>query len=304
MQIFGSGSNAAEAAGGLVKDATAATFQTDVITASREALVLVDFWADWCGPCKQLTPTLERVVASFGGTVRLVKVNVDTNQTLAAQLRVQSLPTVYAFKDGGLIDGFMGAQPESAIREFIERCGAVDSATASIEDALKVADEALAAGDLQQAAEIYAGVLGEEQQNTRALAGLATCYLKSGDVQRAKQTLALVPPEKQGDSAIEGVKAAIELADAAADAGSVAEFEEKVSANPDDHQARFDLALAAVAAGDKSKAVDALIEIFKRDRNWDDDAARKQLLKLFEAWGPKDKHTIEGRRKLSSAMFS
>ncbi|MEM7774867.1 MAG: thioredoxin [Pseudomonadota bacterium] len=304
MQIIGGAPKATGDAGAAIKDATTATFQADVLDASRSALVLVDFWADWCGPCKQLTPVLEKVVNSFNGTVRLVKVDVDKNQTLAAQLRVQSLPTVYAFKDGGLIDGFMGAQPESGIREFIARCGAVDAAGASIEEALQVAQTALETGDLQQAAEIFASILSEDQHNVAALAGLANCYLKSGDHQRAAQTLSLVPPDKQSDMAVASVRSAIELAEAASSAGPVTEFEAKLKANPDDHQARMDLAMAAVAAGQKTQAVDQLLEIFRRDRTWNDEAARKQLLKLFEAWGPKDNDTIDGRRKLSSLMFS
>lgn len=303
MSLLSSSDQAPPLGQDLITDASTADFQAKAIDASREALVLVDFWADWCGPCKQLTPILEQVVTSFGGTVKLVKVNVDQNQTLAGQLRVQSLPTVYAFKDGRLVDGFMGAQPESAIREFITRCGATDAAEASLDDALNVAEEMLQAGNLQEAAEIFAGVLGEDQQNVRALCGLASCYLKSGDRERAAQTLALVPPDKKSDPAITSVQAAIDLAEQAASAGPMDELEKKLAADPNDHQTRMDLAMAAVASGRKSEAVDHLVEIFKRDRTWNEDAARAQLLKLFEAWGPKDPHTIDGRRKLSSLMF-
>lgn len=301
MDIIG---GATAAAADTIVDATTATFAKDVIEASRDQLVIVDFWADWCGPCKQLTPVLENVVKSYGGTVRLVKVDVDKNQALAAQLRIQSLPTVYAFKDGRPVDGFMGVQPESAIRDFIARCGGESSGEADLDAALTSAEEAVAGGALQDAASIFAAVLQEDQQNPRALAGLATCYLKSGDRARAEQTLALVPPDKVSDPAVVSAQAAVELSKQAEASGPVDELEARVAATPDDFEARMDLALAAAAAGQKQKAVDQLIEIFRRDRTWNDEAARKQLLKLFEAWGPKDQHTIEGRKKLSALLFA
>jgi putative thioredoxin len=289
--------------GDIVKDATIATFARDVLEASRSVPVLVDFWAPWCGPCKQLTPILEKVVRSHGGKVRLVKVNIDENQTLANQLRIQSIPTVYAFRDGRPLDGFQGAQPESAIKAFIERLlgeeAAVDAAAA-----LTAADQALDAGDLQGAAEIYAALLQADPQNAGALAGLARCYLKSGDVARAEQTLALVPPDKREAGPVASVRAALDLAKLAGKAGDADKLKARVEAEPANHQARIDYAMALAASGRKTEAAEQLLESFRRDRKWNEEAARKQLLQLFEAWGPKDPATLEGRRKLSSILFS
>ena len=287
----------------VIKDTTTANFAKDVLEASRSALVLVDFWAAWCGPCRQLTPILEKVVRSYNGKVRLGKLNVDEHPAIAGQLRVQSLPTVYAFRDGRPLDGFMGAQPESAVRAFIDRLLGEDS-QADVEAFLEAAEQTLEAGDLQQAAQMYAAVLQEDRENVVALAGLAKCYLKSGDIARAEQTIALVPPDKRQASAVASVAAALELARKAGAAGDVADLQAKVEANPANLQARFDLALALAARDDKAGAVDQLLEIYRRDRNWNDEAARKQLIQLFDAWGPKDPHTIEGRRRLSSLMFA
>lgn len=294
---------ASPAAQGLIKDGTTASFAKDVIEASRQALVLVDFWAPWCGPCKQLTPIIEKVVSSYGGKARLVKINTDEHPGIAGQLRIQSLPTVYAFRDGRPLDGFMGAQPESAVRSFVDRLLG-DDAEADLAGVIEAAEAALEAGDLQSAAEAFAAVLQEDQQNVAALAGLARCYLKSGDVARAEQTLSLVAPDKQSSAPVQSVRAALELAKLADKADDTRELEQRIIANPADHQARFDLAVALAARGKKEQALDHLLDLVRRDRNWNDQAARKQLVQLFDAWGPKDEYTLEGRRRLSSILFS
>ncbi|MBL8566975.1 MAG: thioredoxin [Hyphomicrobiaceae bacterium] len=298
-------SKAGGAPGDVIKDVSTASFAKDVIEASKSALVLVDFWAAWCGPCRQLTPTIEKVVRSYGGKVRLAKVNVDENQQLAGQLRVQSIPTVYAFRDGKVVDGFMGALPESQLKAFVERSiGAVADEGDELEAILAEADQAFEAGDIQNAAEIYAAILQQDQENVQALAGLARCYLKSGDLDRAEQTIAMVAPDKSRTAPVESVKAAIALARKAADSGDTAALEANVATNPADHQSRYDLAVALAAKGRKMEAVDHLIDLVRRARTWNEEAARKQLVQLFEAWGPKDPATVEGRKRLSSVLFS
>ncbi|MEZ5898440.1 MAG: thioredoxin [Hyphomicrobiaceae bacterium] len=289
--------------GDVIVNATTASFAKDVIEASHGALILVDFWATWCGPCKQLTPVLEKVVRSYGGRVKLVKIDVDANQAIAAQLRIQSVPTVYAFRDGRPLDGFMGAQPESAVRELIDRLLG-DEASASIDDVLKSGDELLEENDLQGAAEIYAAVLQEDRENAAALAGLAQCYIKSNDTERARQTIALVPPDKRDLPTVQSVQAQLDLAEKVAGLGELGDLEARINANPADHQARFDLAIALAGMGRREEAMNHLLEIVRRDRTWNEDGARKQLLQFFEAWGAKEPLVSEGRRRLSSILFS
>ena len=293
----------ATTADGLVRDTTTAGFAADVVAESRNQPVLVDFWAPWCGPCKQLTPILEKVVRSHNGKVRLVKINIDENQALAQQLRVQSIPMVYAFADGRPLDGFAGAQPESAIKAFVERLVG-DVGAADLDVAIEEGEKAIEEGDLQTAAEIFATVLQEEPDNVKALAGLARCYLKTGDLARAEQTLGLAPPEKREAPPLASVRAALALAKRGESAGNLGELKAKIEANPADHQTRIDLATALAANDEKEEAVSHLLESFRRDRKWNDEAARKQLVELFEAWGPKDPATLDGRRRLSSLLFS
>lgn len=293
------------AAGGPVtKSATAATFAQDVLDASLDALVLVSFWSPRSPASKQFTPLLEKVVQSYGDRVRLVMVNIDEQPAIATQLRIQSVPTVYAFGNGQPLDGFLGVQPDATIRAFIDRlAGPAPDAGGDIEAVLASGEEALAAGDLPGAAEVFAAVLEADQHNVPAVLGLARVYLKSGDLDRAQATLELIAPANRKLAAYDSVKAALELARKAGTAGNHLEIEARLIANPADLQARFDLAVALAARGDKEQAVDHLVELVRRDRVWNEEAARKQLVQLFEAWGPKDPATADGRRKLASLLF-
>ena len=287
----------------VVKDTTTQTFLKDVIEESKRQPVLVDFWAEWCGPCKQLAPLLEKAVRAAKGKVKLVKMDIDKHPSIPGQLGIQSIPAVFAFVNGQPIDGFLGALPETQITAFIERI-TKDRLGGEEKDLLKSADEALAKGDAAGAAELYAQLLAQDSSNVPALAGLARSYVRTGALEQAKQTLALVPEAKRNDAAVAAARAALDLAEQAKSVGPLTELEQKVAANPLDHQARFDLAVALNSKGRRQEALDHLIEIVKRDRKWNDDGARKQLVQLFEAWGPTDEATVSGRRRLSSILFS
>jgi len=291
------------AADGFVKDTTTQAFVKDVIEESKRQPVLVDFWAPWCGPCKQLTPILEKVVRSAKGKVKLAKMNIDEHPAIPGQMGIQSIPAVIAFVNGQPADGFMGALPESQVMAFLERL-TKGSIGGEAKDLLKTADAALAEGDAASAATLYAELLAEDNTNIQALAGLARCYVETGAIEQAKQTLAMVPEAKRNDTAVAAARAALELAEQAKTLGPVAELEQKVAANPLDHQARFDLALALNGKGSRMEALENLISIVRRDRKWNDDGARKQLVQFFDAWGPTDEATIEGRKRLSSILFA
>ncbi|MEG6508103.1 thioredoxin [Methyloligella sp. 2.7D] len=298
-----SGGGAANGGGDIIKNTTTAEFMRDVVEASQSVPVLVDFWAPWCGPCRQLTPMLENAVRAAKGAVKLVKLNIDEHPEIPGQMGVQSIPAVFAFKGGQPVDGFMGAVPESQINAFIARLTADGDAAGGAGD-LEAAEAALAAGDANAAAQIFGQALQEDRENVKAAAGLAKCYLMTGDLARAEQTLGLVPPDKANDEAVASARAELELAKKAEDAGDITALQEAVAADPNDLQARFDLAVALGAKGERAGAADALLFIVGKDRAWKDDEARKQLLQFFEAWGPKDPATLQGRQKLSSLLFS
>jgi putative thioredoxin len=290
-------------ADGLVKDTTTQTFKKDVIDESRQQPVLVDFWAPWCGPCKQLTPLLEKAVRAAKGKVKLRKMNIEEHPAIAGQMGIQSIPAVIAFVNGQPADGFLGALPEGQVTAFLERLtrsklGGEES------DFLKAADAALVEGDAAGAAQAYAQVLAQDAANIHALAGLARCYIETGALEQAKQTLAMVPASKHTEAPVAAARAALEIAEQATALGPIADLEKRVAENPLDHQARYDLALALNAKGRRIETVDHLLDIVRRDRKWNDDGARKQLVQLFEAWGPSDEATVAGRRRLSSVLFA
>ena len=287
-----------------IKDTTTQTFIKDVIEESKRQPVLVDFWAPWCGPCKQLTPVLEKVVKAAKGKVKLVKMNIDEHPAIPGQMGIQSIPAVIAFVNGQPVDGFMGALPESQVIAFLERLtkgevGGEDQGSA--EGGRRGARRGRCC---RRGRDLCAGPGRGQRATSPALAGLARCYVATGALEQAKQTLALVPEAKRNDAAVAAARAALELAEQAKSVGPIAELEQKVAANPLDHQARFDLAVALNAKGKRAEAVDHLLEIVKRDRKWNDDGARKQLVQFFEAWGPTDEATIDGRKRLSSILFS
>lgn len=297
---------AAPAADGLIKDTTTQSFMKDVIEESRNQPVLIDFWAPWCGPCKQLTPILEKVVRGARGKVKLVKMNIDEHPAIPGQMGIQSIPAVIAFVNGQPADGFMGALPESQVTAFIDKLtkGVQAPGDEDIANAMLGAEALLKEGDASSAAQIFSQILTLEPEHLGATAGLARAYIAAGQLEQAEQTLAVVPETKRNDPGISAARAAIDLARQAKDVGPIAELEGRIAADPKDHQARFDLAVALNAQNRRQDAATHLLEIVRRDRKWNEDGARKQLVQFFEAWGPTDEATVDGRKRLSSILFS
>jgi putative thioredoxin len=288
----------------LIKDSDTKGFMVDVLEASKKVPVLVDFWAPWCGPCKQLTPIIEKVVKQANGKVRLVKINVDENQQIAAQLRVQSIPAVFAFVDGQPIDGFMGALPESQIKQFVDKLGNKGSLAEEIAGALKIALEAMGRGEFEEAAGILAQILSVDQANVGALASMMKCQIELGDLEGAAETLKHVPTDKAANPDVISAKAALELALNPVDTRVVDKLQAEIASNPDDFAKRLELAVALNGSGQRAEAAEQLLYVIRKKRDWNEDAARKQLVQFFDAWGPKDEFTLAGRRKLSAILFA
>jgi putative thioredoxin len=303
MLNFGKKAAPAADAKAAVKDTTDASFMADVIEASKQTPVIVDFWAPWCGPCKTLGPLLEQAVAATGGKVRMVKVNIDQNQMVAQQLRVQSIPTVYAFVDGQPIDGFQGAISPAQVQQFVDRL--VQDANADvIGPALDEGEQMLEQGAAADAAQLFAAVLQQDPENARAIGGMIRATLLAGDVDRAAQMLDQVPAKLADHAAIAAARAAVDLERQAQDVGESRELRARLERDQNDHQARFDLATALLAKRDREGAVEELLELFRRDREWNNGAAKEQLIKVFDTLGPKDPIALKGRRRLSSMIFS
>lgn len=310
--IIGGGQAAGDGAGGaLVKDTDTKNFAKDVIEESKRQPVIVDFWAPWCGPCKTLGPLIEKLVKAAKGAVKLVKLDVDKNQALAAQFRIQSIPAVFAFRDGRPVDGFVGALPESQLKQFIDtlvKGGAAAKGPSQLDQVLAMAKDALNKGDAGTAASLYARVLDQEPDNVPARLGLARAAIALGEGEQAKQMLDELPPEAKKGADYDAAKAALDLAERAAKAGAkagdLAKFEDTLAKDPGDHQTRYEFALALYAGGQADGAIQHLLEIVKKKRDWNEDAARKELIKIFEALGPSNELTVKGRRGLSAILFS
>lgn len=287
---------------GLIKDTTTASFRADVIAESANQPVLVDFWAPWCGPCKQLTPVLEKAVRAAKGKVKLVKMNIDEHPQIAGQLGVQSIPAVFGFDKGQPVDGFMGALPESQIKTFIERL--IGPVSDGAEEIIKLAEEALVEGRAEVAAAAFQQALELEPESDVALGGLVRSQVSLNNLDLARQILSTVEEKIEKSQPLSAARAALDVATQASNVGELGALQEKVSANPGDHASRLELAIALNAGGDREGATDALIEIIRRDRSWNEDAARKQLIQFFDAWGAMDPETVAARRKLSAVLFS
>ena len=298
--LIGETGAAPTAPGAHIKDGSDATFRIDVIEASAKQPVIVDFWATWCGPCKQLGPALERAVEAAKGAVKLVKIDVDKNPAIAGQLRIQSIPTVYAFVNGQPVDGFQGALPDSQVKAFVDRLMGPPEAS-EVDEIIAMGAESLALGDLGGAAQAYAQALQMEPGNVKAVAGLARCYLTGGDVEGARELVAMVPADAK-DKDLDSVRAALKLSEEAP--SETRALEDRLAANPDDHEARLQLAKALAGAGRFDAAADQLLTIIAKDREWNEQAARKQLLTVFEAAGPASDVARQGRRRLSALLFS
>jgi putative thioredoxin len=304
MQSILSADGSATPGAALIIDSTTATFMADVVDASHDTPIIVDFWAPWCGPCKTLGPILEKLVREAKGAVRLVKIDVDKNQELAMQLQVSSIPAVYAFKDGRPVDRFVGALPESQIKAWVRKLMGSSGAAAALAEALDQARTALDAGDLPLAGNIYSQILQVEPNNPAALAGMGRLFIAKGDRAKAKEILAQIPEELATHADIAALRTLLDLTEGQGSIRPVTELEAALAANPKDHAARFDLAMAKFSSGDREGSMDELLDIIRRDRAWNEEAARKQLLKMFEAFGATDPLVASARRRLSSILFS